>query len=169
MGTFGVTVGIHRLFSHKSFKANRRLTLLLVIFQTISFQYSVFVWALKHRIHHKFTDTNADPHNTTRGFFFAHMGWLMCKKHPDVKKMGLQIDMSDLKADPIVMFQHRNYYKMMILFCILIPVGITYYLLNESLAVSVCFAFCTRHVALLHCTWLINSYAHAFGTKPFTK
>ncbi|CAO1324898.1 unnamed protein product [Diamesa hyperborea] len=93
----------------------------------------------------------------------------MCKKHPDVLKFGMQIDMSDLKANPIVMFQHRNYYKMMILFCIVIPVAISYYLLHESFALSFCFVFCARHVALLHATWLINSYAHTFGSKPYNE
>lgn len=59
------------------------------------------------RAHHKFTDTDGDPHNFKRGFFFAHMGWLMVKKHPDVKKMGSTIDMSDLERDALVMFQKK--------------------------------------------------------------
>ena len=58
-------------------------------------------------MHHKFTDSNADPHNAKRGFFFSHIGWLMCKKHPDVKLRGAAVDMSDMEADEIVMFQKR--------------------------------------------------------------
>lgn len=57
--------------------------------------------------HHKFTDTDGDPHNYSRGFFFAHMGWLMLKKHPEVKRKGAMIDMSDLERDPFVMFQKK--------------------------------------------------------------
>lgn len=66
-----------------------------------------FVQVRDHRVHHKFTDTDADPHNSKRGFFFAHMGWLLVRKHPDVKAKGATIDMSDLRSDPIVMFQKK--------------------------------------------------------------
>lgn len=60
-----------------------------------------------HRVHHKFTDTDADPHNAQRGFFFSHMGWLMVRKHPDVISKGATIDMSDLEKDPVVIWQRR--------------------------------------------------------------
>lgn len=62
---------------------------------------------LYNRVHHKFTDTDADPHNSKRGLFFSHVGWLLVKKHPDVKRKGSTIDMSDLDQDPIVMFQKK--------------------------------------------------------------
>ncbi|PIK46508.1 putative acyl-CoA Delta(11) desaturase [Apostichopus japonicus] len=68
---------------------------------------SIFTWARDHRAHHKFTDTNADPHNAKRGFFFSHIGWLMVKKHPDVIKRGGGIDCSDLLNDPVVYYQHK--------------------------------------------------------------
>lgn len=58
-------------------------------------------------VHHKFTDTDADPHNSSRGFFFSHIGWLLVKKHPDVKRKGASIDMSDLERDPFVMIQKK--------------------------------------------------------------
>merc|ERR1712156_726359 len=57
----------------------------------------------------KCSETAGDPHNANRGFFFAHMGWLMVRKHPAVMKAGKTINMSDLEADPLLMFQHRNY------------------------------------------------------------
>ncbi|CAO1312120.1 unnamed protein product [Diamesa hyperborea] len=167
IGGFGVTAGVHRLFTHRTYRANAKLRLLLIYMQTTSFQFSVFTWSLKHRIHHKFTDTDADPHNSTRGFFFSHIGWLMVERHPDVKRMGKQIDMSDLKADPFVMFQHNHYFKLMTLSSIVIPMLITYFLFGESLAVSFFFTFLTRHVFLLNCTFMINSFAHVFGTRPF--
>lgn len=67
--------------------------------------FSMFFFVL--RVHHKFTDTDADPHNSCRGLFFSHIGWLLVKKHPDVKRKGSTIDMSDLERDPIVMFQKK--------------------------------------------------------------
>lgn len=54
-----------------------------------------------------YSGTDADPHNAERGFFFSHMGWLLVKKHPDVIAKGKNVDMSDIKADPIVMFQKK--------------------------------------------------------------
>jgi stearoyl-CoA desaturase (delta-9 desaturase) len=58
-------------------------------------------------VHHKFSETDADPHNATRGFFFSHVGWLLVRKHPDVKEKGKTIDMSDLEADPLLKFQKK--------------------------------------------------------------
>lgn len=62
---------------------------------------------MDHRIHHKYTDTNSDPHNAKRGFFFSHIGWLVVRRHPDYYDKCLKIDMSDLKSDSIVMFQKK--------------------------------------------------------------
>lgn len=70
-------------------------------------QNSMFIWCRDHRLHHRYSDTDGDPHNAKRGFFFSHIGWLMTKKHPLVKKLGQQIDMSDLQADWMVMFQKK--------------------------------------------------------------
>lgn len=70
-------------------------------------QNDIFEWARDHRVHHKFSETDADPHNAKRGFFFAHIGWLLVRKHPDVIEKGGKLDLSDLKADEVVMFQRR--------------------------------------------------------------
>lgn len=72
----------------------------------------IYIFISICRAHHKFTDTDADPHNFQRGFFFSHIGWLMVKKHPDVKRVGGTIDMSDLERDPIVMFQKKYAHNM---------------------------------------------------------
>lgn len=64
-------------------------------------------WARDHRVHHKYNETDADPHNAKRGFFFSHIGWLLCKKHPEVKEKGKGIDLSDLESNPILAFQKR--------------------------------------------------------------
>lgn len=104
---FGTTVGAHRFFTHKTFKANQKLKVLLLFLQTASGQHPILQWARDHRVHHKFTDTNADPYNSRRGFFFSHIGWLMCKKHPDVVDQGKKVDMSDLENDPMMQFQKK--------------------------------------------------------------
>lgn len=74
---------------------------------SLFFQNDVSEWARDHRVHHKFSETDADPHNATRGFFFSHVGWLLVRKHPDVKEKGKTIDMSDLEADPFLRFQKK--------------------------------------------------------------
>ena len=71
-------------------------------------QKDVYTWALDHRVHHKYSETNADPHDARRGFFFAHVGWLFMTPHPDVVAKRKTADVSDLEADPIVMWQKRQ-------------------------------------------------------------
>lgn len=73
----------------------------------VPLQNCLYIWVRDHRQHHKYSDTNADPHNATRGFFFSHMGWLMVRKHRDVIAKGKNIDMFDLESDPFVMFQKQ--------------------------------------------------------------
>ncbi|KAL7023170.1 hypothetical protein ACKWTF_012511 [Chironomus riparius] len=164
---FGTTVGAHRLYTHRSYKANRSLQILLLIWQTMAVQNSMYTWCRDHRMHHKYTDTNADPHNSERGFFFSHIGWLMCKKHPDVKKFGAKIDMSDLETDPLVMFQHKYYFILALIFGFIIPIYITC-LLGESFHI-VWYGHIFRYMLGLNLVWCINSVAHFWGTKPYDK
>lgn len=163
----GVTGGSHRLWSHKSYKAKWPVQLILVILQTMAGQNSIYTWSRDHRVHHKFSETNADPHNIKRGFFFAHMGWLCCKKHPDVKEKGKLIDMSDLEANPFVMFQHRHFWWMSALFTVLVPTMIPVLLWQERFWTSFVFSFMVRYLITLHGTWLVNSAAHYFGNRPY--
>ena len=106
-GGLGITVGVHRLWAHRSYKASWPLRFALMCMNCIASQNHIYEWARDHRVHHKFSETDADPHNAKRGFFFSHVGWLMVKKHPDVIEKGKQLDMSDLLEDKIVMFQRR--------------------------------------------------------------
>lgn len=103
----GVTAGSHRLWAHRCYKAKWQLRLLLMLFQTMAFQNHIYEWVRDHRVHHKYTDTNADPHNSKRGFFFSHAGWLLVKKHEDVKEKGKTVIMKDMENDSIIMFQKK--------------------------------------------------------------
>ena len=107
LGGLGITCGVHRLWSHRSYKATWPMRLLLMVFNCIAAQNDIFEWSRDHRVHHKCSETDADPHNAKNGFFFAHVGWLLVRKHPDVIKKGQQLDLSDLYDDKIVMFQRR--------------------------------------------------------------
>ncbi|CAH1119190.1 unnamed protein product [Phaedon cochleariae] len=165
----GITIGAHRLYSHKSFKATFTLRLILNILQTVAGQNCMYIWVRDHRQHHKYSDTDGDPHNASRGFFFSHMGWLMSKKHPMVIKKGKCIDMSDLEADSIVMFQKKYYKLLYMVFAIAIPVAVPIYFWNETFVNSFIVAYILRYTLLLNITWLVNSAAHLYGTKPFDK
>lgn len=80
----GITMGAHRYFTHRSYKAKLWVKVALLLFHTMAGQNCIYIWVRDHRQHHKYSDTDADPHNATRGFFFSHCGWLMSKKHPKV-------------------------------------------------------------------------------------
>ena len=143
--------------------------MLLAIFQTAAMQNDIYEWCRDHRAHHKYTDTDADPHNSRRGFFFAHMGWLLCRKHPEVKVKGRAVDMSDLMADPIVRFQ-RKYYKLLVILIrgVVFTGVIGVYWMGQTLWHSFC-ANCFCYVVTLHHTWLVNSAAHMYGTRPYDR
>ncbi|CAH0750131.1 unnamed protein product [Diatraea saccharalis] len=105
---FGVTGGAHRFWSHKTFKAKWPLQVILAICFSASGQNNIYEWVRDHRVHHKYSETIADPHDANRGFFFSHVGWLMMKKHPEVLRQGAKIDMSDITSDPLIQFHNSN-------------------------------------------------------------
>ena len=102
----------------------------------MALQESVFKWCRDHRLHHKYSDTNGDPYNASRGFFYSHMGWLMVKKHPDIKEKGKSIYLDDLVNDPVVAFNKKYYWQMAFWIFGVIPTVIPYLLWQESLWVS---------------------------------
>jgi len=162
----GITAGAHRLWSHKTYKAKYPLRLLLALGNSMAGQNSIYVWTRDHRTHHKCSETVGDPHNANRGFFFAHMGWLLVRKHPAVIKAGKTIDMADLERDPIVMFQHKHYIPCFLMAAFILPTLIPNLLWGESLTTAY-FMSVVRYVAVLHFTWLVNSAAHFYGMKPY--
>ncbi|XP_050306599.1 acyl-CoA Delta-9 desaturase-like [Anthonomus grandis grandis] len=168
LGAFGITGGAHRLWSHKSYKAKWPLKLILVVCQTIAHQNSVIEWARDHRVHHKFQETDADPHNAKRGFFFSHMGWLLCKKHDEVKVKGKGVDMSDLYAEPLLRFQHKYFMMLMPLICFILPTIIPMVLWGETYLNAFSLNI-LRYICSLHGTWLVNSAAHMWGWRPYDK
>lgn len=169
LGSVGVMAGAHRLWSHRSFKAKWPARLILAFFLSMAYENSAYVWARDHRVHHKYSETDADPHNAKRGFFFAHIGWLVVRKHPDVIKRGQQIDLSDLEADPIVMWQHKHYLLSIIVCCFTLPALVPYLFWGESLYNAFCICSLLRWIITLHSTWLINSAAHMWGDRPYDK
>ncbi|KAI3379063.1 hypothetical protein SNEBB_000769 [Seison nebaliae] len=166
-GCLGITAGAHRLWSHRTYEAKLPLKIFLAILQTIAFENDIIEWSRDHRVHHKFSETDADPHNAKRGLFFAHMGWLLVKKHPDVKEKGKKIPVNDLMEDLVCVIQRRIYLPAVLFFVFILPTIIPYYFWNESLFNAFYIAALLRYTMTLHATWLVNSVAHFWGMKPY--
>lgn len=169
ISALGVTAGAHRLWSHRTYKASFPLRVFLALANSMAFQNDIFEWARDHRVHHKFSETDADPHNATRGFFFAHIGWLMVRKHPDVIEKGKKLELSDLQADKVVMFQRRHYKLSVLLLCFFVPMFVPWYFWGESLSVGYFVPGLLRYAVVLNATWLVNSAAHIWGNRPYDK
>jgi len=162
----GITAGAHRLWSHRTYKAKLPLRLFLLLGNSMAGENSVYTWCRDHRTHHKYSETEADPHNAKRGFLFSHIGWLCVRKHPRVISAGRNINLDDLASDKLVMFQHRHYLAFFLVFAFILPTIIPNILWGESLFTAY-FISVLRYVSVLHATWLVNSAAHMFGMKPY--
>uniref|UniRef100_A0A0A9WGL8 Acyl-CoA Delta(11) desaturase n=3 Tax=Lygus hesperus TaxID=30085 RepID=A0A0A9WGL8_LYGHE len=169
IGGLGITAGAHRLWAHKSYRARAPLRIILALFNASAFQRSIYDWVRDHRSHHRFTDTDADPYNSQRGFFFSHMGWLLIKKHPDVQEKGNVIDMSDLESDWVVMLQKKYYGIIMPICMAVLPMAIPVYLWGEDPWNAWIVCCVSRWCYMLHSTWVVNSLAHIYGNKPYDK
>ncbi len=162
---FSITVGYHRLFSHLTFKAHWSVRLFTLIFGAAAFENSVLMWACEHRRHHKHVDHEEDPYDISKGFFHAHMGWLLFKLQPDPPYDNVV----DLQRDPLVMFQHRYINLLAIGVSFLMPTlvgwawGGTVAALGSFLLAGV-----ARVVFVQHCTFFINSACHTLGSRPYS-
>jgi stearoyl-CoA desaturase (delta-9 desaturase) len=140
-----------------------------MLLSSIANEGTIYHWARDHRTHHKFSETEADPHNANRGFFFAHMGWLIYKKNPKVVEAGKKLDLSDLTNDPVVAFQNKLNPFFSLFMCFIFPVLVSSYGWNENVIPSYLVAGSLRYCTVLHATWLVNSAAHLFGSHPYDK
>ncbi len=163
----GITAGAHRLWSHRTYKASAPLRFALMCMNSIANQGSIYHWSRDHRVHHKHSDTPADPHNATRGFWFSHIGWLLTKKDPAVIRAGKELDFSDLRADSFVTFQKGLDPWFNLFMCFVFPPIVSKLYWDENVWVSFFVAGALRYVFVLHCTWCVNSVAHLYGNRPY--
>ncbi|XP_014480177.1 PREDICTED: acyl-CoA Delta(11) desaturase-like, partial [Dinoponera quadriceps] len=162
----GVTAGAHRLWTHRTYKAKLPLKIILLICYAVGNQIPLHSWVRDHRIHHKCMDTDADPHNSNRGFFFSHVGWLLVKKKSEVINEGRQIDLTDLDTDPILVFYDKYFWIFSTTFCHIIPITIPVYMWHEAWTNSIKIDL-FRIAFGLNAVWSVNSFAHMWGTKPY--
>ncbi|XP_069675534.1 acyl-CoA Delta-9 desaturase-like [Periplaneta americana] len=168
VGGFGVTAGAHRLWTHRSYKAKLPLRVILALLYPTAGMNSMYNWVRDHRVHHKYSDTDADPHNASRGLFFSHVGWLMCKKHPEVRRRGRHVDMTDVEQDPVIVFQEKYFGILVATLCFAVPITVPYVAWGETLWNSAFSTLC-RWVISLNCIWAVNSFAHIYGYHPYNR
>lgn len=171
-----ITGGYHRLISHKAYKANPIVKLLYLIFGAATFQNSALKWCSDHRVHHRHCDHEKDPYNIQKGFFWAHMGWIMMKaenedsishsSHAIAPTEDLSQYPKDLTSDKLIMWQHRHYLAISVLTGLGLPVLIGYFM-GSPLGGLAILGF-ARIVFVHHMTFFINSLCHIVGSQPYT-
>lgn len=91
----------------------------------------------------------------------------MVKKHPELLRKGATLDLSDLTADPVIMFQRKWIVPLVALFWALLPTFIPVICWGESALVAFFICVLLRYLLTLHITWCVNSVAHMFGNRPY--
>ena len=158
----GVTLGYHRLLSHRSFIVPLWLERFFATCGAISCQHGPIDWVGLHRHHHSFSDTEVDHHNSKRGFWYSHMGWMF----KDVEALKAVPKLSrDLIKDPYYRFLNKYFLFLQI------PIGLTLFAIGQKLGVGgwalVLWGIPLRLVVVYHITWLVNSATHCWGTVAF--
>lgn len=157
-----ITGGYHRLFAHRAYKARAPLRLFYLLWGAASVQNSALKWSADHRMHHAFCDKPKDPYNIQRGFWWAHIGWVLCKAQEPTDLRAV----NDLYADPLVRLQHRFYVPLAFLMGAIVP-GLLGFLWGDPIGAMLVAGF-LRLVVQWHSTFSINSVAHYIGTQPFS-
>lgn len=160
-----LTGGYHRLFSHRTFQAGPVTRFCILLTSSSVFQGTCLTWARNHRVHHRYMDTDKDPYNAKRGFWWSHMGWAIQQQRPEEMS---DIDVSDLTSDPILMHFH-NYYGPWAIGSGMILPSLVCGLGWGDYAGGFWLAGVLRIVVFLHCTFLINSLAHYSGDRDYNE
>ena len=171
----GVTVGFHRLFTHRSFSTSRPLRAILAILGSAAIEGPVIAWVADHRRHHAFSDREGDPHSphvgyedgwrgVIRGLYHAHLGWLFVHTHRGSKQRFAP----DLIRDPALSFVDRTFFVWAAL-GLAIPFGLGV-AIGDSVAAGLTgllWGGVVRVFVLHHATYSVNSLCHMFGRQRF--
>ncbi len=158
VGGLGVGLGWHRLLTHRSFSVPRWLEYFLTVLGTLSIQDSPAKWVATHRIHHRHTEQEGDPHSTSVGLLWAQVGWVILGRAQDHDHATLRRYVPDILNDRIHILISRFYYVPIIVSALLLFVAGGW-----PMVVWGVFA---RVVVGWHTTWFVNSLSHMFGKRP---
>jgi stearoyl-CoA desaturase (delta-9 desaturase) len=169
----GVTVGYHRLFTHKSFSTGPVVTAILAILGSMSVEGSILRWASFHRCHHQHSDRDDDPHSPhghgsgvlgiLKGFWMAHVGWMLRRSDRGLGRYVLDLRRSRLIRTLSTLF------PMWVLLSLLIPTGLGA-LISMSWSgalLGLLWGGLVRILFVHHVTWSVNSICHLWGSRPF--
>jgi stearoyl-CoA desaturase (delta-9 desaturase) len=168
----GLTVGFHRLFTHRSFEAARPVQFVLGVLGSMTFQGRLLEWVGRHRLHHQHSDCEGDPHSPHaprrsgfwgrfRAFWHAHIGWAFAPDPPDLDRYA-----PDLRKSRMLRVV-SDLFHLWAALGLLIPAGIGYALggwpgaLTGFLWGGLVRVFLGHHV-----TWSVNSICHLWGSRP---
>ena len=169
----GVTVGFHRLFSHRSFKATPPLKAGLAIFGCMAAQGTLVYWVATHRRHHQFSEGEGDPHSPyyiegekpskLRGLWHSHLGWMLDSKMTNTVKFA-----KDLIRDPMIARINDRYYLWVVL-GLVIPaaIGALAAMSWTGAVTGLLWGGFVRMFLVHHVMWTSGSTAHIFGSRPF--
>ena len=158
----GVTTGYHRLLSHRSFQVPKWLERFFATCGAISCQHGPIDWVGLHRHHHTFSDTEADHHDSNKGFWWSHMGWMF----EDVAAMKAVNRLAgDLNKDPYYRFLNKYFLLLQL------PLGAFLFWIGTATGAGgwalVLWGIPLRLVFVYHITWLVNSATHCWGTIAY--
>jgi stearoyl-CoA desaturase (delta-9 desaturase) len=160
----GIGSGYHRLWSHRTYEAHPALKWFLAVMGGMSLQNSIIIWSARHRVHHRDVDDNdKDPYSIGRGFWFAHIGWML-REYPSG-----EVDYSvvrDLQKDPVAAWQDRWYWTLVLVTNVAMPLLLGW-MTGDMLGMFL-LAGVARLVITHHVTFFINSLAHMWGRQPYT-
>lgn len=155
----GISMGYHRLHTHRSYKIPRVLEYFFAFCGTLTLEGGPIFWVATHRIHHQFSDKPGDPHSPRDGAWWSHIGWLLVgeSKHSNTKVMAKYAP--DLAKDPFYVWLNNCHWMMPILLA-----GVLYAIGGLPLML---WATCLRITFGLHATWAVNSVTHMWGSRRF--
>jgi len=155
----GISMGYHRLHTHRSYKVPLRLEYFLAVCGALTLEGGPIFWVATHRIHHQRSDQPGDPHSPRDGAWWAHMGWILFgeAKHNNTRLTS--------KYAPDL--AKRRFYVWLNSYHWLPTVGLGLLLLTLGGLPMMLWGICLRIVIGLHGTWLVNSVTHMWGSRRF--
>lgn len=171
LGGFGITIGYHRMLTHKSFQAPDWIRAFFLALGSMTLQGPAVNWAATHIQHHANSDEEGDPHSPLKSFFHGHVGWILDDFQPDLKKYG-----GPLLKDRLIMFMSKTFFVWVFL-GFLIPTLICGWILSlhgggiEGFKKGCWEGFLWGGLVRVflnhHVTWSVNSICHTFGGRDF--
>jgi stearoyl-CoA desaturase (Delta-9 desaturase) len=175
---FGITIGYHRLFTHRAFETSKAMRTLLAICGSMAVEGSVITWVADHRKHHAFADEDGDPHSphvdaekgfvgAVKGLWHAHVGWMLGDNNHG--RASARRFAPDLIDDKPIRWVNRTF-LFWVAASLLIPFALGFVLSGLSLVgalLALVWGGFVRIFLLHHMTWSINSVCHFFGRRRF--